>query len=64
MGGGTYARHFPNTVAFGATIDKYRDALGPGRGRAHDRDEYLSVTEFESAVKIFVLSLLKLGGKE
>ncbi|MBQ7646126.1 MAG: Sapep family Mn(2+)-dependent dipeptidase [Clostridia bacterium] len=64
MGGGTYARHFPNTVAFGATIYKYRNELGEGRGHAHDRDEYLSVAEFESAVKIFVLSLLRLGGME
>lgn len=56
MGGGTYARSFPNTVAFGATLSKHRGLLGEGRGKAHDRDEYLSVAEFESAVKIFILS--------
>lgn len=61
MGGGTYARSFPNTVAFGCTIKKHRGLLGEGRGAAHDRDEYLSVAEFESAVKIFALSLLKIA---
>lgn len=61
MGGGTYARSFPNTVAFGATIEKYRGLLGEGRGAAHDRDEYLSVAEFENSVKIFVLSALNIA---
>ncbi len=61
MGGGTYARSFPNTVAFGATLSKHRGLLGEGRGKAHDRDEYLSVAEFESAVKIFVLSAINIA---
>jgi len=61
MGGGTYARSFPNTVAFGCTIAKHRGLLGEGRGKAHDRDEYLSVAEFESAVKIFSLSIAKIA---
>lgn len=61
MGGGTYARSFPNTVAFGCTQEKYRGLLGEGRGQAHDRDEYLSVAEFEDAVKIFVLSIANIA---
>lgn len=61
MGGGTYARSFPNTVAFGSTIAKYRGLLGEGRGKAHDRDEYLSVAEFEKSVEIFVLSISKIA---
>ncbi len=61
MGGGTYARSFPNTVAFGSTIAKYRGLLGEGRGKAHDRDEYLSVAEFEKSVEIFVLSIAKIA---
>lgn len=61
MGGGTYARSFPNTVAFGATIEKFRGLLGEGRGAAHDRDEYLSIAEFENSVKIFVLSVLNIA---
>ncbi len=62
MGGGTYARSFPNTVAFGSTIARYRGLLGEGRGKAHDRDEYLSVAEFEKSVEIFVLSIAKIAG--
>lgn len=61
MGGGTYARSFPNTVAFGSTIAKYRGLLGEGRGKAHDRDEYLSMAEFEKSVEIFVLSIAKIA---
>ena len=61
MGGGTYARSFPNTVAFGSTLHKHRGLLGEGRGKAHDRDEYLSVAEFESSVKIFVLSIMNIA---
>ncbi len=61
MGGGTYARSFPNTVAFGSTLDEYRELLGEGRGHAHDRDEYLSVAEFEMSIKIFVLSILQIA---
>ncbi len=61
MGGGTYARSFPNTVAFGSTIARYRGLLGEGRGKAHDRDEYLSVAEFEKSVEIFVLSIAKIA---
>ncbi|MBQ4649026.1 MAG: Sapep family Mn(2+)-dependent dipeptidase [Clostridia bacterium] len=61
MGGGTYARSFPNTVAFGSTIAEHRGLLGEGRGKAHDRDEYLSVAEFEKSVEIFVLSIAKIA---
>ncbi len=61
MGGGTYARSFPNTVAFGSTLQKHRGLLGEGRGKAHDRDEYLSVAEFESSVKIFILSIINIA---
>ncbi len=61
MGGGTYARSFPNTVAFGSTLDEYRGLLGEGRGHAHDRDEYLSMEELEMSIKIFVLALLDIA---
>ncbi len=60
MGGGTYARYMKNTVAFGATISKYRGLLGDGKGGAHERDEYLSREEVIQAAQIFVLSLLRL----
>ncbi len=61
MGGGTYARSFPNTVAFGSTLDEYRGLLGEDRGHAHDRDEYLSVAELEMSIKIFVLAILDIA---
>ncbi len=60
MGGGTYARYMKNTVAFGATIGKYRGLLGEGKGGAHERDEYISRAEVVKAAQIFVLSLLRL----
>lgn len=60
MGGGTYARYMKNTVAFGATISKYRGLLGDGKGGAHERDEYLSREEVVRAAQIFVLSMLRL----
>ena len=58
MGGGTYARHMPGTVAFGAAIPALRGLRGEGRGGAHQVDEYITVTELECGVKIFTLSLL------
>lgn len=61
MGGGTYARSLPNTVAFGAGIDSERDHLGSARGGAHQRDEYISEKEFFSGMNIFVRSLLNLS---
>ncbi len=61
MGGGTYARSFPNTVAFGSTLEEYRGLLGEGRGHAHDRDEYLSMAELEMSIKIFVIALLDIA---
>ncbi|MEG1743706.1 MAG: M20/M25/M40 family metallo-hydrolase, partial [Clostridia bacterium] len=61
MGGGTYARALPNTVAFGAEMDKYKGLLGEGKGEAHDRDEYLTEEEFFGGIKIFVNSIISLG---
>lgn len=64
MGGGTYARYLKNTVAFGATIEKYRGAFGEGKGGAHERDEYLSREEVVKAAQIFVMSLLRIARSE
>lgn len=54
IGGGTYAKIFPNTYVFGAVQSKYSTLLGKGKGGAHENDEYLSVKEFEDCIKIFV----------
>jgi succinyl-diaminopimelate desuccinylase len=61
MGGGTYARSMPGAVAFGARVEGYTDFLGAGRGKAHDRDEYLSVAEVKMGIEIFVKSLQNLA---
>ncbi len=62
MGGGTYARSFPNAVAFGGSFDESSSPLGPGRGRAHERDECIPVNEFNQALEIYIESILRLAG--
>ncbi len=61
IGGGTYAKIFPNTYVFGAVQSKYSSILGAGKGGAHENDEYLSVKEFEDCIKIFVKMFLELS---
>lgn len=61
MGGGTYARAFPNTVAFGAALYEVETALGPGRGGAHERDECVHIAEFNQSVAVFIRALLNLA---
>ena len=53
IGGGTYAKIFPNTYVFGAVQNKYAGLLGKGKGGAHENDEFLSMKEFEDCIKIF-----------
>jgi succinyl-diaminopimelate desuccinylase len=53
IGGGTYAKIFPNTYVYGATQEKYSSLLGKGKGGAHENDEYISQKEFEDCIKIF-----------
>lgn len=53
MGGGTYARWLPNTVAFGSGIEEERGFLGSERGNAHQRDEYISEKEFFLGMEIY-----------
>jgi succinyl-diaminopimelate desuccinylase len=53
MGGGTYARWLPNTVAFGSGIESERGFLGDERGNAHQRDEYMSKKEFYLGMEIY-----------
>ena len=52
-GGGTYARHLPNTVAFGSAIPSERSYFDSERGNAHQRDEYMSVKEFYLGMEIY-----------
>lgn len=61
MGGGTYARALPNTVAFGAGIMSERNFLGDERGNAHQRDEYISVNELFTGMEIYSLAMVNLS---
>ncbi|MBR4941572.1 MAG: Sapep family Mn(2+)-dependent dipeptidase [Clostridia bacterium] len=61
MGGGTYARAFPNTVAFGAAMSEDETPFGTTRGNAHQNDECIPLDELLTAAKIFALSLMKLA---
>lgn len=57
MGGGTYARWLPNTVAFGSGIESERNFLGDERGNAHQRDEYISEKELFMGMEIYSRAL-------
>lgn len=61
IGGGTYARWLPNTVAFGAAIENERDKFGEDRGSEHQRDEYISFEEIKKTILIYVFSILNLA---
>lgn len=61
MGGGTYARWLPNTVAFGSGIESERNFLGDERGNAHQRDEYISEYEFFKGMEVYSLSISNLS---
>ena len=61
IGGGTYAREVPGTVAFGPDTAEYHDLLGKGTGGCHDSDEYLAIELAEKSFCIYVRSLLNLG---
>jgi len=58
IGGGTYARAFPNAVAFGPEwMGRKRPAFA---GTIHGADEAASVDELMTALKIYILSLIRL----
>ena len=68
MGGGTYARKLPNAVAFGLGMNLPGLApcplTKPGRGGAHQADENISLQVLLTGLKIYLLSLLEIGGRE
>ena len=45
VGGGTYARHMPNTVAFGVQTPWMED-------QCHQANEHMSVNDFEALIKV------------
>ena len=58
IGGGTYARHFPNAVAFGP---EHPERPAPAFvGPIHGIDEGASKADFIEALKIYIVALLQL----
>lgn len=61
MGGGTYARCFPNAVAFGPSFPGTVKPTPAGKGSAHQADECASVDNLMKALKIYIAALLNLN---
>lgn len=61
IGGGTYARHFPNAVAFGPHFEEMPNPAGEGKGGEHMPDECTSIDYAMKAVKIYIFALLNLN---
>lgn len=64
MGGGTYSRALPDSITFGFGFQedtKYKtDFLPEGHGGAHSPDEAVYIPSLLEAIKIYVLSLVRL----
>lgn len=60
MGGGTYARHLPNAVAFGMDFPDEHIPCPDGHGDCHEPDECQSIRGLMEAVRIYVHALLEL----
>lgn len=61
IGGGTYAKHFENAVAFGPGFADMPNPCGEGRGEEHMPDECNSVDYMMKALKIYIISLIGLN---
>lgn len=62
IGGGTYARHFPNAVSFGP---EHPERPAPDfAGPIHGVDEAASMEFFMEALKVYILALLELEALE
>ena len=60
MGGGTYARATPFTVAYGAHFPTSKDDYGP----AHEPDECISINTLLNATKVYAQALYELANAE
>lgn len=58
MGGGTYARHFPRAVSFGP--ERFDTVLPDFGGPMHGANEAANIDRLLEALKIYILSILKL----
>ena len=54
IGGGTYARHIPNTIAFGLQSPWSQD-------QCHQANESMSINDFEADIKVLSEAITKLG---
>lgn len=54
IGGGTYARHMPNTIAFGVQTPWQED-------QCHQADEHMSINDFEANIKVLMDAIVKLA---
>ncbi|RKI92456.1 M20 family peptidase [Parablautia intestinalis] len=65
MGGGTYARHIPNAVAFGTGMDRDLSALNlpEGHGNCHGADETEVLDNLLKSIHIYVNALCKLDSR-
>ena len=61
IGGGTYARNFPNAVAFGPEFAEMKNPAGEGKGGVHMADECNDIELMMKAVKIYIYALLNLN---
>ena len=58
MGGGTYARDFPNAVSFGP---EHPERPAPDfAGPIHGVDEAASIADLLEALKIYIVTLMRL----
>lgn len=61
MGGGTYARHFPNAVSYGIELPGIPEGQPDFVGTAHGADEGVSVATLLEALKIYILAVARLN---
>ena len=53
IGGGTYARHLPNTIAFGIQVPWQQD-------QCHQANEHMAVSDFETNIKVITEVIMRL----
>lgn len=61
MGGGTYARHLPNAVAFGPEMELDGIPACPYKGGVHQTDEHYHVLMLMSAAEVYCNALLAIA---
>lgn len=60
IGGGTYARHLENAVAFGIMEADDKHPFEKGKGGEHQADEAVSINALKTAVLVYALAILKI----